>query len=109
MPNYNVAVKFSGRFLLCTANNGGSFQSVARYNLLTLGNEVHLYGFSICRKVIKLSKQQIKKLLLNLQYKKTYEQYRRTYYEFFVTQGDKAFVGIRYTNGLEQRPIVLRI
>jgi hypothetical protein len=25
-------------------------------------------GFSICRKVIKLSKQQIKKLLLNLQY-----------------------------------------
>jgi hypothetical protein len=84
MPNYNVAVKFSGRFLLCTANNGGSFQSVARYNLLTLGNEVHLYGFSICRKVIKLSKQQIKKLLLNLQYKKTYEQYRRTYYVNFL-------------------------
>jgi hypothetical protein len=29
--------------------------------------------------------------------------------EFFVTQGDKAFRGIRFTNGCGAKPIVLRI
>jgi hypothetical protein len=42
--------------------------------------------------------------------KKTYEQYRRTYYvNFFVTQGDKAFRESG-TNGCGAKaPIVLRI